>query len=376
MAYTFFRTITIDHTQVPNTDQTNFPVLVFISDPTFKTAGNGGHIQNTVTQTGGNAVTMPADMVFTADSGGSSFLPWEIESYDGTNGILWVWVQIPTVSTSIDTVFYVFYDDVTVTTQQNTGGFSPANVWDSNYLGVWHLPNGTTLFTSDSTSHGNNGTNTGFTAIASQVDGGGNSNGSSGNGIQSGSSDFNFTSSPFTISYWANFTSLTTGVGGQGPVSIYKGAFENAGYYEQIEPDGTMYFATNQSGAVQASATNAGAITTGAWYQITNVRNGASVKLYINGIDATTSSATHINPDSSGENFALGFYIDNPGVATNGTLDELEISNIARPADWIDTEYNNQFQPNVFSTLGSETPVTPPTASVNLTRLMLLGVGL
>jgi hypothetical protein len=36
----------------------------------------------------------------------------------------------------------------------------------------------------------------------------------------------------------------------------------------------------------------------------------------------------------------------------NGTIDEVRISNIARTADWIKTEYDNQFDPNSFYTIG------------------------
>ena len=58
-SFSYTRSLTIDHTQCGNSDSSNFPVLVEISTPAFKTAVNGGHIQNTVVQSGGNAVTMP-----------------------------------------------------------------------------------------------------------------------------------------------------------------------------------------------------------------------------------------------------------------------------------------------------------------------------
>jgi hypothetical protein len=38
----------------------------------------------------------------------------------------------------------------------------------------------------------------------------------------------------------------------------------------------------------------------------------------------------------------------------NGTLDELRVSDTARPAAWIETEYNNQSSPSAFLTEGPQ----------------------
>src|SRR5579872_5586228 len=162
MAYAYKRTITVDHTKCGSSDSSNFAVLVKLDSSncgtTMKTVGNGGHIQNTITQSGGSAVTSPADAIFTSDAAGTTQIPYETDYYDGTNGVWWVWVKVATLSHSSDTVFYLYYDDATVTTQQNTGSYSPSNVWDSNYSAVWHLPNGSSLNATDSTSNANNGT--------------------------------------------------------------------------------------------------------------------------------------------------------------------------------------------------------------------------
>src|ERR1017187_5598006 len=72
-AYSYTRTVSVDHTKCGSASAlSDFPVLVSISHTTFETVANGGHISNTVTQSGGNAVTMPADMIFTSDAGGTT----------------------------------------------------------------------------------------------------------------------------------------------------------------------------------------------------------------------------------------------------------------------------------------------------------------
>ena len=150
--YNYTRAVTISHTKVPNTDQVSFPVLFNSTDPLLETTSNGGHVTN----------ANGYDIIFTSDAAGTEKLNHEIESYNGSTGQFIAWVQVPTVSHTSDTVIYLFYGNSAVTiSQENKTG-----VWDSNFHGVWHLPNGTTLSANDSTSNGNNGTINGPHATA------------------------------------------------------------------------------------------------------------------------------------------------------------------------------------------------------------------
>ena len=116
--------MTIDHTKVPST-QSNFTVLVSLTDPALKTVANGGHVAN----------ANGYDIGFYADSGGTTKLKWQVEKYDGTTGNLIAWVKIPSVSSSTDTVFYLMYGDSSINTDQS----DPPNTWDSNFKAVWHM---------------------------------------------------------------------------------------------------------------------------------------------------------------------------------------------------------------------------------------------
>ena len=158
--YTNMRAITISHTKVPNTDQTNFPVLISLPANTYadlKTTANGGSV------TSANGY----DIVFTSDAGGTIPLAYEREGYSGTTGAMIDWVNVPTVSHTTDTVIYLFYGNSSVTTDQSNA----RGTWNSNYMGVWHFPNGTTLSANDSTSNGNNGTINGATATSGEIEG-------------------------------------------------------------------------------------------------------------------------------------------------------------------------------------------------------------
>jgi hypothetical protein len=116
----------------------------------------------------------------------------------------------------------------------------------------------------------------------------------------------NYTSQPFSFGYWINFNSFTTNVSGQGPIIFYKGSFNTSGYYVQHGTNG-LTFVTNQPGAAQFTS-GGGVNTLGVWYYIVITRNGTNVRIYVNGVDTTTSAGNHINPVSSSENFRLAVY--------------------------------------------------------------------
>jgi len=120
----------------------------------------------------------------------------------------------------------------------------------------------------------------------------------------------NYTLENFSFSYWVNFNSLTTNQSGNGPVILYKGSYLENGYYDQIT-NGAVTFLTNQSGVLQFTNTNTGIIAIQNWYNIAHTRNGSSIKIYVNGTDATLNAGTHINPAPSTNNFTLSLY-NNP----------------------------------------------------------------
>src|SRR5207245_3398226 len=108
------------------------------------------------------------------------------------------WVQVPTVSHSAGTVFYILYGNASVTTDQS----NKTGVWDGNFVGVWHLGNGTTLDASDSTSNADNGTISSASVTTGEVDGGANFSASGQISIPASTP---FTSGSFTVSLWADF---------------------------------------------------------------------------------------------------------------------------------------------------------------------------
>lgn len=338
MSFSYYRSLTVDHTKVPNTDQTNFPVLVSITTQTYiKTAANGGHVQN----------TSGYDIGFYSDSALSTKLNWEVEFYDGTAGSLVAWVNIASLSHTTDTVFYIAYGDATISTFQG----NVAATWDANYLGIWHLADGTTLNLANSVGT-NTATNHSATATTGQIDG----------GIAVTTSiyaDTGYTPSSitgFTLSAWVKqTTSQTAGF----PFSA-RDSNGNNGIFMLYENGVGAEVGFTNGGNLTRKQVNVN-ISTATWHYVVGVHTATStlVTLYIDG----TSTGFQSNSGASNPGNAGAFVIGRDGVNTTpngfgGSIDEIRFSNSTRASDWVVTEYNNQNSPTTFLSTGTEVTTT------------------
>jgi hypothetical protein len=343
MAYAYKRSCTCDHTQAGSSDSSNFPVLVSVTDTTLKTVAHGGHIQNTVTV---NGYVFPADLAFFSGSGLTGLLNFEIEFYDGTNGILVAWVQVATVSHTADTVFYMGYDDVAVTTFQGNVN----NTWDSNFVGIYHFRDGTTLDLTDSTNQTNDGINTSALPDTGQIDGG---------------VFVNPTPRYFQI---ARSSSLNTMVDGDHTFSIWVKNNDStfarfleirdttSGYHIVLfnyTAAGHVHFYAGSGSDVDALDSVASNLNNNTFRLLHFVLSGSTQSIYVDG--ALDGSRTQVTGTAgSDSNFIIGIGL---GLANSltATLDELRLSKSARSADWILTEYNNQKTSSTFLAIGNET---------------------
>lgn len=344
MAYAYYRTCTVDHTQCGASDSSAFPVLVQFTDPTMKLVANGGHINNTVTS---NGQTVCADLAFFSDAGLTTPLNWEVEFYDGVNGILIAWVQLPTLSHSSNVVFYMAYDDASVTTfQGNVNG-----TWDGNYLSVWHLPNGTLLAAADSTSNANTGTASGVTVLAAtgQIDGGaelrGNNVGAA--PLITGANIIN--TSQATMSCWLMIIDQLDQY-----LGIVQGGSLFDKYFTGVVVSGSTYapsFSWYDGATRTINPTTGFAINT--WFHAVGTIDGGGLgTLYINGASQGTQTSSGSFVGFTGPGLTAG-----KSISTDFSIDEIRVSSIARSADWITAEYNNQKSSSTFLTVGSETAI-------------------
>jgi hypothetical protein len=184
----YYTPITINHPKVPST-QTDFPVLISVTDARFKDVAHGGPVQSIH----GYDIhpKVAADLI--------ANYTYELERYNPATGEVIMWVKIPSLSSSSDTTIYMAYCNALITTD-----LSSKNTWSNNFLGVYHLKDGTTLDVSNSGGVPN-GTNSGATATTGKIDGGAGFVSASSQYINIGN-DFNPTA--ITISAWINATSL------------------------------------------------------------------------------------------------------------------------------------------------------------------------
>ena len=346
--------LTIDHTKVPST-QSNFTVLVSLTDPALKTVANGGHVVN----------ANGYDIGFYADSGGTTKLKWEVEKYDGTTGNLIAWVKIPSVSSSTDTVFYLMYGDSSINTDQS----DPPNTWDLNFKAVWHLGNGSTLSLNDSTSNGSSLANVGATgATTGKISGGaGPFNGTS--QCLKTVSSINLGTNKVTLSAWVNITGYTnSNFAALAQFASTNWYFNNNSLSSTPNEAGTWGVWAAGNGGLH----NGGKFTrpsAGVHHVVftydTTLGAALNVKAYVDGVAQTITQTFSDNTASAnfGNYFLHLMAQSDETVFWPATyLDEVRLSSSVRSTAWITTEYNNQSSPGTFITIGSEScPTVTPT---------------
>lgn len=151
--------ITVDHTKI-DSDLPNFPVLLKVTSSAV------------FTELGANSKKIA---VTTSNGVTQNYV--EIENWDNGNTVAWLWTKVPTVVSGIDADIYLYYDNSKADNTDYVGdvGSAPAqDVWDDNFVGVWHMsqdPTGGAGCIKDSTSNSNDGTPGGSMTSGDLVDG-------------------------------------------------------------------------------------------------------------------------------------------------------------------------------------------------------------
>lgn len=368
MAYANYASITVDNTKVSGTSNlTNFPVLVSGTydgtggEPDLRTTGNGGNIQNTDSSGGASgSYTVPADLVFSPNTDGSSPYDFEIEFYDASTGQIVAWVEIPTLDYNDDTVFYMVYNDSSVTTSQENiagtwGGYGTGN--------VFHLAgsyDGTASEVRDSlgSDHGSadQGAGTKPTQATSTGNLGYGQSNDGGDVLNHGDPTTIDNSSTLSVEFWLKMDALSTTqvfvehhVGGG---FRFSGSATNNDEFQFIILDG--------SGATYNRSDSAN-LGTGTWYHITGTWNvtGDNLVLYKDGSSTPSTQGNNLAGSTGTPSDNLSIMArwngGSPDRNLQGDIDEVRITTNELTADWIQTNYNTQNSPSTFYTMGSET---------------------
>lgn len=348
--------LTQDHTKVTNGPHADFP-SVFLWD------GSAGNLPSEMFTTGTAAKADGGDVRFSSDKDGNTELPFEIVSFTNTgtaaSSSAEIWVKIPSVNNSTDTVIYLWWGNADATPYQATGTYGKYAVWQSSFVGIWHLDGSGAA--AESTSNQNTGTNSGSTEAAGKIGKARDFNGST-HYISVADAASLKPASYITIQCWVKFDTHKTD--GSDTLMITK---DDTGTLRQFTHGwtsygGGRYWAANiwDSSSGYHSASYTLDPTDGVWYHYTQTYDGSTYQVYLNGAAVGTPSSwsASLAQKAVAVNFG-GRFTGGSTFPLDGKLDEIQISNTARSADWIATDYAAQNSPATFWGKGSVETMCP-----------------
>ena len=331
--FKYRKRISINASKVIN-DLSNFPVLIDFYD----------HDLKNVCQTNGN------DIIFTDILGNK--LDHEIENFDqdhnSTHSRLITWIKT-NLSSQDDTQLLVYYSNDSIENQEN-----PRGVWDNGYVAVWHLSE-TAGIRYDSTSNMFDGSPQDFDggeAVDGQIDGA-----DEFDGVNKYIETYNLPSdlglrgkTPKTISTWI----FTKDFNGEGIFEFGKAGASKA--YCALGVRSTTDGWRGDWGGSKCSDFSYNSLNR--WVYFSVVYDGdKNVKIYADNQTVVNENKLKLNilDDST---FKIGKWYN---TSFRGMIDEVRVSTVARPDYWIKTEYNNQYDPSSFFSVGfQETDDDPP----------------
>jgi hypothetical protein len=312
--------LSIDHTKIDE-DLTNFPLMISLVSGTcdiFDQLGENNLKFKIETEDGTQCYT-------------------EIEDWNYSNGKACLWTKVPTIASSVDTKLTLTYSssfDDNVSYIGTTGSGVSYNVWDDNFVAVYHMnqdPSTGGACLLDSTSNDNDSTPDGAMTRGDLVDG------DHGKALDfDGSNDHSHLptfgvfdgSSDFTVSARIKIDTIKE-------CRLFSFWGENilAGVFGD-NTDNNIYSVRLRSDSIWSTPVQTNALSASTWYTLTvryDTTNG--FVLFVDGSSVDTSSAIAIDSYSdvsqiSGQNTSSDRYFD-------GLISHIEISDTNRTFAWI-----------------------------------------
>jgi len=343
-----YRVLTIESDYIDNS-LVNFPVLVNSTDSTLISKCDSG------------------DSVRFLSTDNSTEFYYEIEEW--TDAGFSVWVNISEIITSgSDYKFLMYYNNSAASDNQDA-----ENVWDSNYVGVWHMDDNTTSQVQDSTVYDNDGTKIG--ANEPIVSSGGKIGDAQ---LFDGSNDYINCGSSSVLEITSNITTevfLKTTDVSRRYQGILKRGVSGKGYHNAFSSttERLLFYVAGLSDTWCDGNT---LLKNNVWYYFVSTYNGSANVLYLNDTIEDTEPSTGTITISGVEDFFIGREDYWSGNKFSGTIDEVRISNVSRNASWIKACFHSQNQSThlgSFLSWGSEqtysAPSGPPSHNITISNL-------
>jgi hypothetical protein len=248
-----------------------------------------------------------------------------------------------------DTVIFIQYGDGSIGSPTE----NPAGVWDSEFAAVWHLgedPSGAAPQFADSTVNALHGANQGGLLaddlIAGKIGGAIEFDHDADDWIEVPQA-LNITGTAVTAEAWVY--SPDWSVGSDSAAINTGGAVNTERFFVGVDRAGPLCIRVTTD--VAHYRTDQGPVPVGEWAHIAMTYDGSTHKGYVNGaeVQAWTASGNILATTVPGR---IGARYDTR--VFSGWIDEVRVSAITRPAEWIQTGYNNQNSPPSFYSVGAE----------------------
>jgi FlaG/FlaF family flagellin (archaellin) len=299
---------------------TDFPVMVHLGT---SVGNDGGDVSFIFDELGGDADRRKI-AVTTDDRETECYV--EIEGWDDVGEEAYLWINVPSISSTEDTVLYLYYDQTQPDNMIHVGDVDSAvaeNVWDNNHAFVWHLGEPDNDIHDSAGSFDGTGVNLN-NYPNSVIDAGQEITGEA-NGVDSDNT-LNIGVGDFTFEIWVRLDTVDANwhniIGPQSESTQYSDgwwAYQGEWQYWSI----ALWLSTEE------------AITQDAWYHLAATRSGTTVNLYVNG----DLKASGIDSTNFG-NKQIFIGSDNM-YPLNGKVDDPRISTSTRTAAWIKATYES-----------------------------------
>lgn len=328
---------------------TNFPVPIIFNS---SNSDFWGHVQ-----TNGN------DTRF-VDADNTTELYYEFEKFNHTSDDMVAWVKVPQIdASSTNDYIWIYCGNSTVNFDSYSSNSN--NVWDSNYIAVWHLkedPTGTAPQFKDSKSS-NAGTANNMVAgdqQPCQIDGGLNFNGANAKvPTNAGASVKGLTQ--YTISAWVNIGTLNSPNHEIYEESIGTSATSRVKFGISTSNRFQLAGRTSDASGLITWVSPTTTLYTSTWYYVVGVFDSVSDvhHFMINGVDTTnTVTASAISNTNPYNTPTIGA---RPSATEfwSGKIDEVRISKVARSTNWDKACFQYEVDQSKF-TYGSEETFPKP----------------
>lgn len=307
-------------------DLTDLPIKVLVSASAGKTSVDVSGIFDDL---GANKLKI----AFT-QSDGTTQLYAEIVFWDNTGEVTEIWVKVPSLLAASGGTIYMYWDATQADNTTYVGAVNStpgANVWNSNYLAVWHFAETTGNYL-DSTSNNRDSTSVdvsdrsasgAFGGVCPEFD-------------EASNDDIQFPSISGPLNHTIEVYALTDTVSSGYNAILNHGSGNPANWY-QLGRNGNEWHYRWIGNDLPNRRMDFGTLSTGIWYHLAGTWDQDTDDEAIGYVDGAQVGYTASTSNATASSHAISV---GRGISDtedwDGRIEEVRISDIARSAAWID----------------------------------------